>query len=74
MYEDFSRMSLNDRIQILGLKPDRADVIVPAAEIFLTITAKTNITQILVPQFGLSDGIVHELYTKNKKKYKTQST
>ena len=72
LYNKLKKMSLSDRIQLLGLKPDRADVIIPAAEIFLTITNKTKITQIFVPQFGLSDGIVHELYEKNKKKYKAK--
>lgn len=72
IYKELSTMTLSDRIQKLGLKPDRADVIVPAANIFLTIINKTNITQIFVPQFGLSDGIVHQLYEKNKKKYKAQ--
>jgi len=70
MHNYLKAMSLGDRIQILGLKPDRADVIVPATEIFLFILNKTSIKEIYIPQFGLSDGIVHELYQKNKKKYK----
>lgn len=69
MHNSLEKMTLDERIQKLGLKPDRADVIVPAGKIFLTITKKTDIKQIFVPQFGLSDGIVHELYEKNKKKY-----
>ncbi|MBT8195110.1 MAG: exopolyphosphatase [Bacteroidia bacterium] len=70
MHNHLKELTLSERIQIFGLKPDRADVIVPASKIFLTITNKTGIKQIFVPQFGLSDGIVHELYEKNKKKYK----
>jgi len=70
MHHSLEKMTLIERIQKLGLKPDRADVIVPAGKIFITITEKTDIKQIFVPQFGLSDGIVHELYEKNKEKYK----
>ena len=41
---------------------DRADVIIPAAEIFLFITKHTEIKNIIVPKIGLSDGIIHYMY------------
>lgn len=47
-----------------GLKPDRADVIVPAAEIFLHIAAGSHAKEILVPNLGLADGIINELIRK----------
>lgn len=56
----------NERIEVLGLKPDRADVIVHASKIFITIMKTADIDNIFVPQIGLSDGIVHELYEKAK--------
>lgn len=59
-----------ERIERLGLKPDRADVIVPAAKIFLTVMKTADIDKIYVPQIGLSDGIVHELYNAQKAKSK----
>lgn len=46
-----------------ALKPDRADVIVPAAEIFLRIAELVHADLILVPVIGLADGIIDELYT-----------
>jgi len=57
-----------ERIDVLGLKPDRADVIVHASKIFITIMKTADIDDIFVPQIGLSDGIVHDLYDKYKVK------
>ncbi len=55
-------MSYEDRISKLGLNPDRADVIVPACEIFRAILKRAKIKDIYVPEFGLSDGITRLLY------------
>lgn len=55
-------MSYEDRIAKLGLNPDRADVIVPACEIFRAILKRAKIKDIIVPEFGLSDGITRLLY------------
>ncbi len=52
----------HERVTILGLNPDRADVIIPATEIFLFIMREARIDKLQVPQIGLSDGIVHLLY------------
>ena len=60
--------SPKDRVKILGLNPDRADVIVPAAKILLTIMKSAGIKNIMVPEIGLSDGIVRGLYQKYKAK------
>jgi len=57
-----------ERVEVLGLKPDRADVIIPAAKIFLTMMKHADIEDIFVPQIGLSDGIVHDLYERHKAK------
>jgi exopolyphosphatase/guanosine-5'-triphosphate,3'-diphosphate pyrophosphatase len=46
----------------MGMNPDRADVILPATEIFITVMKTANIQKIMVPQIGLSDGIIHLLY------------
>jgi exopolyphosphatase/guanosine-5'-triphosphate,3'-diphosphate pyrophosphatase len=59
--------TLEDRINILGLRPDRADVILPAADIYLAIMKYAEVTQMLVPKIGLSDGIIFDLYKKSKK-------
>jgi exopolyphosphatase/guanosine-5'-triphosphate,3'-diphosphate pyrophosphatase len=58
------------RIELLGLNPDRADVIVPAAEIFITVMKQAKIKKIFVPEIGLADGLIHLLYEEYlKSKY-----
>ena len=53
-YDVLSKMSVEERMAEYGLKPDRADVIVPAAEIFLQAAANSGATDILVPNLGLA--------------------
>ncbi|MEW6468222.1 MAG: exopolyphosphatase [Bacteroidota bacterium] len=55
-----------ERIRILGLQPDRADVIVPAAQIVLMVMRTAGIRQLTVPHTGLADGIIHTLYGEIK--------
>lgn len=68
LYEMLNSYTYQERIERLDLKPDRADVIVPAAKIFLTVMKTADIERIYVPQIGLSDGLVHELYEKHSSK------
>jgi len=58
------RYSVNQRVKIFGLNLDRADVIVPASDIFIKIMNWTNAKRIIVPTIGVSDGIVHQLYNE----------
>ena len=60
--ETLNSMSYEERIIKLGLNLDRADVIIPACDIFLSITEWAGIKKISVPEFGLSDGITRLLY------------
>lgn len=62
IYAQLSVYTLEERITVLGLNPDRADVIIPATEIFLFVMKHALIDKIMVPQIGLSDGIIHLLY------------
>ncbi len=55
-------LTMQERIVDLGLKPDRADVIIPAISIFLQALNWVGAEKVIVPQFGLSDGIVRQLY------------
>jgi exopolyphosphatase/guanosine-5'-triphosphate,3'-diphosphate pyrophosphatase len=52
------------RINHLRLNPDRADVIIPAANIYLHIAKLVKADQILVPSVGLKDGLIYQLYSK----------
>lgn len=60
--EHLESFTLEDRIEKLGLRPDRADVIIPAAELFLNTLKQAKVSGILVPKVGLADGIIHQLY------------
>ncbi|HRN95194.1 MAG: exopolyphosphatase [Chitinophagales bacterium] len=66
LVEHIKSYSIDDRIKILDLNPDRADVIVPAGEIFLTLMQWMDLQEIYVPKIGLSDGIVREVYRQYK--------
>lgn len=65
LYTYLSSFSLKDRINVLGLNQDRADVIIPACEIYLTLMKNANIKNIYVPRVGMVDGIIQTLIEKN---------
>jgi exopolyphosphatase/guanosine-5'-triphosphate,3'-diphosphate pyrophosphatase len=62
--ELIGEMNLHDRIHRLGLRSDRADVIVPACDIFLFILHHVRLKRITVPRIGLVDGLSYLLYEK----------
>lgn len=64
IYHFISQHTIEERISVLDMKPDRADVIIPASEIYMTIMKWAHIQEIHVPQIGLADGIVHVLYKR----------
>jgi exopolyphosphatase/guanosine-5'-triphosphate,3'-diphosphate pyrophosphatase len=61
-YQYLSSLSYEQRIAELGLNTDRADVIIPALQIYLNAMKWSGARQIYVPKIGLSDGIVKALY------------
>lgn len=68
--------SLTERMTEFRMKPDRADVIVPASEIYLAVMKWSGIKHLFVPQIGLSDGLIHimyEAYTERTKAAETDS-
>ena len=67
LYNYLNTYSLKDRIQVLGLSQDRADVIIPAALIFITLMKWASIKDIYVPNVGLVDGIIQFLIEENFK-------
>jgi exopolyphosphatase/guanosine-5'-triphosphate,3'-diphosphate pyrophosphatase len=69
IYDLLRSHTLEQRIMKLGLKPDRADVIVPASKIYLSVMKWGNVKEIHVPQWGLADGMIHVLYEKHKDRY-----
>jgi exopolyphosphatase/guanosine-5'-triphosphate,3'-diphosphate pyrophosphatase len=67
LYNQLNNHSLKERIRIFGLNPDRADVIIPACEIYITLMKWTGIKQIYVPRVGMVDGIINLLIEENLK-------
>ena len=66
IYEEMKVMSLEERMENYSMKVDRADVIVPACEIFLAISEAVKAQYIHVPTIGLSDGIIDILYDQDR--------
>lgn len=65
LYNELNSYSLKERITLMKLNQDRADVIIPACEIYLTLMKWTGIKQIYVPKVGLVDGIINLLIEEN---------
>jgi len=61
-YQLLQSFTYEERITELNLNQDRADVIVPAAKIYLSAMKWTRARRIYVPKIGLSDGIIKSLY------------
>jgi exopolyphosphatase/guanosine-5'-triphosphate,3'-diphosphate pyrophosphatase len=66
-YNEFSRLSVAQRMTLYKLREDRADVIVPALLIYINVMRWANIEEIHVPKIGLADGLIHLLYEELKK-------
>lgn len=58
-------MSYEERVMELLLKPDRADVIIPALDIYSRIMRTAGIELTYVPRMGLADGILLEQYMED---------
>jgi exopolyphosphatase/guanosine-5'-triphosphate,3'-diphosphate pyrophosphatase len=61
-YKEFSAVSPAERVRLYNMKEDRADVIVPALQIYINVMRWANIEEINVPQIGLADGLIQKLY------------
>jgi exopolyphosphatase/guanosine-5'-triphosphate,3'-diphosphate pyrophosphatase len=59
-------LTFQERMTKFDLKVDRADVIVPAMEIFIFIMMKLQVNSISIPKIGLSDGIIVDIIKENK--------
>ena len=65
-YKEFSSFSVEDRMRVYKMREDRADVIVPALEIYINTMRWANIEEIYVPKIGLADGLIQHLYEELK--------
>ncbi len=64
--------SIEDRIYKLQMNPDRADVIVPASDIYIKVMEWAHSKSIIVPEVGLKDGMMLHLFEQNSKQKKIE--
>ncbi len=63
-YEYLCNLTYEERIVNLDMNPDRADVILPALNIYTSAMKWSGATSIYVPKIGLSDGIIRSMYNE----------
>ena len=68
IYLELESLTYEERLLKFELNPDRADVIIPAAKIYLKSLEWSGGQKIYVPKFGLSDGMIKYMYKNGKKK------
>jgi exopolyphosphatase/guanosine-5'-triphosphate,3'-diphosphate pyrophosphatase len=64
-YQLLQSLTYEERIAQLSMNEDRADVIIPATQIYLTAMKYSKARSVHVPKIGLSDGIIKSLYNEN---------
>ena len=67
-YKELSLLSVQERMAKHNLREDRADVLVPALEIFTKVMTWSDINKIFVPKISVADGLIHQIYDGLKKK------
>jgi exopolyphosphatase/guanosine-5'-triphosphate,3'-diphosphate pyrophosphatase len=68
--QKLGKLTVEERISEFSLKPDRADVIVPACDIYQFIFERLDSQEVYVPKIGLSDGMIYNLHQKYLRKKK----
>ena len=65
-HKELSDVSLEERMKLYNLRPDRADVIVPALLIYINAMRWAGASEMYVPKIGLVDGLIHHLWDEVK--------
>ena len=65
-YKELGNATIEERINTYFLRPDRADVIVPALLIYINAMRWSGSNEIYVPKIGLADGLIHHLWDQLK--------
>jgi len=66
--KDMEKMTVGERMKEYNFKEDRADVIVPALEIYTKVAKWAGIHEMYIPKIGVADGLIHQLYEAERKK------
>jgi exopolyphosphatase / guanosine-5'-triphosphate,3'-diphosphate pyrophosphatase len=61
LIERLERMTYDERMRKLKLRPDRADVILPASIVLHLVASEAGVKQIMIPNVGLKDGILLDI-------------
>lgn len=61
-YKELNSFTVSERIINYNLREDRADVIVPALQIYINAMRWVGCEEIYVPKIGLADGLIHHLW------------
>lgn len=67
-HKEISSFSIEERVNIYKLREDRADVIVPALQIYINVMRWSDAEEIYVPKIGLADGLIQHLYSELESK------
>ena len=65
IYNDILELTIKERIEKYKIKPDRADVIIPAGQIYIKCAEILHSKQIIVPMIGLGDALIDSLVDIN---------
>ena len=66
LQQAISSMTVQQRIDRLGLRPDRADVIVPAMTLVRGVMEEVGVSSLVIPRTGLRDGVLYDLHAKSE--------
>lgn len=65
--KELSASTVEERMHLYNFRADRADVIVPALQIYTSVMRWSGATEIYVPKIGLADGLIRMLYGRLSK-------
>jgi len=61
IYNRLKKLSYNDRITRLGLRPDRADVIIPAITVLQKLMVVGKVNRVYIPNVGVKEGLLIDM-------------
>jgi exopolyphosphatase/guanosine-5'-triphosphate,3'-diphosphate pyrophosphatase len=62
IYDEMQALNVEERMHHYNIRQDRAEVLVPALNIYTSVLKWANIEEVFVPKIGLADGLIHHLY------------
>lgn len=72
LIETVAALGIEERIRDLGLRPDRADVILPASMVFHDIMVLAGAKTMVMPEASLLDGVLLDMVDSEKRTFKSQ--